>query len=182
MALLPSILFFLSLTVILAAEQTLFEDFENGGFEAWRMTGNAFEASASSTQGGNQPGEVTGFAGESFASSFTQGSKGMGSLTSSIFTIQKSYISFLIGGGNLKGLTSIQLLVDQKIVREAIGQSDCNMLPKTWDVSALKQASGGVSVATRASNCTHPANGLSDKSYDDSSGRCGRRAPRRVRQ
>ena len=138
MALLSSILFSLSLTVILAAEQTLFEDFEKGGFEAWRMTGNAFGGSASSTQGGNQPGEVTGFAGESFASSFTQGPKGMGSLTSSPFTIRKSYISFLIGGGNLKGLTSIQLLVDQKIVREAIGRSDYNMLPKTWDVSALK--------------------------------------------
>ena len=93
MALLSSILFSLSLTVILAAEQTLFEDFEKGGFEAWRMTGNAFGESASSTQGGNQPGEVTGFAGESFASSFTQGPKGMGSLTSSPFTIRKSYRS-----------------------------------------------------------------------------------------
>ena len=137
MAFLFLILFFLSLTALSSADQRLFEDFEKGRFDSWRITGNAFGESASSGQGENQPGEVTGFSQEYFASSFTQGPKGMGSLTSSPFIIEKSYISFLIGGGNLAGLTSIQLLVDQKIMREAVGRSDHNMRPTTWDVSAL---------------------------------------------
>ena len=137
MAILSLILLFISLTAVFAAEQSLFEDFEQGNFGAWRKTGNAFGQSPSSGEGGNQPGEITGFAGEFFASSFAQGPEGMGSLTSPSFTIRQPYISFLIGGGSLKGLTSIQLLVDQKILKEAIGRADHNMLPKTWDVTAL---------------------------------------------
>ena len=137
MAFFFSIIFFLSLTALSSADQRVFEDFEKGRLDSWRITGNAFGESVSSGRSENEPGEVNGFAGEYFASSLTQGPKGMGSLTSSSFTIQKSYISFLIGGGDLAGLTSLQLLVDQKIMREAIGRSDHNMRPTTWDVSAL---------------------------------------------
>ena len=137
-----------------AAGQTIFEDFEKKTFGEWRETGNAFGKRPSSGKDRNQPGEVTGFAEECLASSLSIGVKGMGSLTSPAFTIQRPYLSFLVGGGSLRGLTSIQLIIGQKIVRESTGKDNSRMQSVTWDLSNLMGREARVRIVD-ASNQTN---------------------------
>lgn len=137
MTILRSALVALPLALHLQAADRVFEPFEGDGFGTWQETGKAFGKAPATGGHGTQAGKVRGYADESFASSFAEGLSGMGSLTSPPFTIQHPSISFLIGGGAKKGLTSIQLLIGDRIVLEATGQNDHTLRPTTWDVREL---------------------------------------------
>ncbi|MBP35825.1 MAG: hypothetical protein QF405_12205 [Roseibacillus sp.] len=131
-----------TLALHLQAADRVFEPFEGDGFGTWQETGKAFGKAPATGGHGTQAGKVRGYAGESFASSFAEGAAGMGSLTSPPFAIEHPHLSFLIGGGSKKGLTSIQLLIDDQIMREATGQDDSILRSRTWDVSNLKGQQG----------------------------------------
>lgn len=131
-------LIILVLALGLKAEERVFEPFEGDGFGTWQETGKAFGKAPASGGHGDLSGKVDGFAGESFASSFAEGIAGMGSLTSPPFVITHPRISFLVGGGMEKGLTSLQLLIGDRIAREGTGQGDNTLRPTTWDVHELK--------------------------------------------
>ena len=121
-----------------AAKDLLFEAFEGDGFGTWAETGEAFGKGPSTDGPGRIAGKVQGWANASFACSFHNGDSGKGMLTSPEFTIELSYIHFLVGGGNHKGGTSVQLLVDGKVVHEAVGENDLLLRPATWDVASIK--------------------------------------------
>ncbi|RYL93840.1 glycoside hydrolase family 32 protein [Sporolactobacillus sp. THM7-4] len=74
-------------------------NFDDGTFNGWTVTGNAF-GNAPST--GSLPGQmpVTGWSGAGFINSFNGGDRSTGKMTSPSFTIDKDYINFLVGGGN----------------------------------------------------------------------------------
>jgi non-lysosomal glucosylceramidase len=57
-----------------------------------------------------------------------------GTLTSPTFKIERNFITFLIGGGNHRGKTCLNLLVDDKAVASATGANDNRMQPKSLDV------------------------------------------------
>ena len=139
MTVLRSTLVALPLALHLQAAERVFEPFEGDGFGTWQETGKAFGMAPSAGGHGTLAGKVRGYAGESFASSFAEGLAGMGSLTSPPFAIEHPSISFLIGGGAHKGLTSFQLLIGDRIVREATGQNDHTLRPTTWDVRELNR-------------------------------------------
>ena len=114
----------------------VFEDFEKPTYEGWTVEGQAF---------GSEPvrikdipdyqGNVAGV-GErvvnSHASAPGEGvgpkDAGTGTLTSQPFTIERRFISFLIGGGSHQG-TCIELLVDGKSVSKATGKNNNTMRP-----------------------------------------------------
>jgi fructan beta-fructosidase len=77
---------------------TVMQDFESTGFAPWTTTGNAF---GDGPTAGNAPGQggVSGYLGGKLANSFHGGDAGTGVLTSPDFTITKSYLNFLVGGG-----------------------------------------------------------------------------------
>ena len=121
--------------------EIVFADFEGADFAPWKATGKAFAKGPTvGTFQNQQP--VSGFAGKRLVNSYAANDNLMGTLTSPGFSIERKFIRFLIGGGNFKGKTCVNLLVDKKVVRTAIGRNREKLNPHEWDVSAFagKQA------------------------------------------
>lgn len=114
-------------------------DFENG-YGDWRAEGEAFgREPARGALPNQQP--VSGFRGGGLVNSFLGGDHPQGTLTSPIFEITASHISFLIGGGAHRE-TRLDLRVDGQAVRTASGRDRERLAWQSWDVSDLigKQA------------------------------------------
>jgi non-lysosomal glucosylceramidase len=122
----------------------VFDDFEKGTYDGWTATGTAF---------GTEPMErskmpayqgVIGQQGERLVNTHNarqgedvgQADAHTGTLTSRSFTIERDYITFLIGGGAHKGKTCVNLLVADQAVLSATGQDDNRMKPHSFDVRA----------------------------------------------
>lgn len=128
--------------VVLATARGLAQDiqintFEATTFGAWTVTGTAFGSGpVTGSVSGQSP--VTGFSGARFANSFHGGDISTGTVTSTPFTIQRNYIRFLIGGGNQRGKTCLNLLVNGQVVRSAVAMGDAEALTGLqWNVSSL---------------------------------------------
>ena len=124
------------LATLHAAEPIIVSDFESETFGDWKVEGTAFGSGPVTGSVGIQ-GPVSGFQGKRFANSFHGGDAATGKLTSPEFKIERKYIQCLIGGGNSVNETSINLLVDGKVVRKAAGQRSETLAPVGWDVTEL---------------------------------------------
>ena len=104
----------------LGGEDILLADFESDDYGAWVSEGEAFGAGPVK---GTLPGQmhVSGYNGERLVNSYRGGDRPTGTLTSPKFTIERKYLSFLIGGGGYEGRTCMNLLVDGQVVRTATG-------------------------------------------------------------
>ncbi|MBN2474202.1 MAG: twin-arginine translocation signal domain-containing protein [Pirellulales bacterium] len=116
---------------------TVFEDFEGKAYEGWEIDGPAFGDGPSR---GTEPGQqrVTGFAGRGLVNTFQGGDGPQGTATSRIFTIHRRYLGFLIGGGGHRERTCINLRVDGKVVRTAVGKNRESLEPASWDLADLQ--------------------------------------------
>jgi hypothetical protein len=88
---------------------------------------------------GTAPGqqEISGFAGKQLVNTYFPDGDGLtGTLTSPDFIIRKNRIAFLIGGGNIEGKTSVNLIIGGKTVLTATGRNEEQLLPVIWDVKA----------------------------------------------
>jgi len=120
----------------------LFDDFEREPYGDWTATGTAFGKGPVAQKDVPDYQGSLGFHGERGVNSHASAPPGdvgakdahTGTLTSKPFTIERNYISFLIGGGSHKGKTCVNLLVDDKPVLSATGASDNRMKPYSWDV------------------------------------------------
>lgn len=119
----------------------LFADFESETYGDWVATGTAFGPGPAA---GTLPGQmkVGGFRGKRLVNSFHGHDGSTGTLTSPEFTVDRKYVSFLIGGGGFAGKTCVDLLVDGKIVRTATGPNtepggSEDLEPGGWDVGEL---------------------------------------------
>ena len=119
--------------------ELIFEDFESGTYNNWTVEGDAFVAPRNRTNV-YYPISANGFGGDYFAFSFTDThDKKQGKLISKTFTVSHDYIKFVIGGGNHKGKTCINLIVNDSIVFSNEGKSDDGqMLPYSWPLQAYK--------------------------------------------
>src|SRR5687767_11213737 len=98
----------------------VFTDFEGDTYGRWTATGNAFGSGPAKGTLAHQMA-VEGFLGKRLVNSFHGGDDATGTLTSPQFTIERNYISFLIGGGGFEGKTCINLVVEGKTIRTAVG-------------------------------------------------------------
>ena len=111
---------------------TLIDGFENTNYNNWRVSGNAFgTAPATGTI------VVSGYLGKKLINSAFDGNGSQGKLVSPDFTIQKNYISFLIGGGNYPTGTYIKLVVNNETIRTSTGLNEDLLKWRNWDVSPL---------------------------------------------
>jgi quinoprotein glucose dehydrogenase len=145
----------MALSVLLVCQSsmagtTLFQVFEGDGFGTWEETGSGFGK-------GPMTGVITGtqvkmkdFSGESVACSAHGGDGAEGSLTSEEFTIVEPYIAFKIAGGNQEGKTCVQLLIDGKVVKEAVGKNAMKFEAITWNVKELKGEKAKLRLLDRA--------------------------------
>ncbi len=127
--------------VTLAKDDILMTDYEGQDFGDWTATGDAFKSGPTNTQG-----RIVGFQGGRVLDTFIANSsdKPTGTLTSPEFIIDRKRINFLIGGGKTPGKTCVNLLVDGKVVRTAVGNATKNASNKkvlrwiSWDASEFK--------------------------------------------
>jgi len=120
----------------------LFEDFESDNYGTWTVQGKAFgKGPAAGTLRKQQP--VSGYSGKQLVNTYLGGDDRLqGKLISQTFTIERPYIRFLIGGGDQKGKTCINLVVAGKAVRTAVGKRKELLEVHNWKVADLigKQA------------------------------------------
>ena len=116
-------------------------DFEGANYGTWAVTGTAFGMGPAH---GTLPGQmaVSGFNGHGLVNSFNGGDTAIGTLTSPVFTIQRKYIKFLIGGGKDPEKLCMNLMVGGKVVRSATGPNDRPggseaLEPEFWDTSSF---------------------------------------------
>ncbi len=96
--------------------------------------GPAFGEKPSAGSTPNQQ-RVSGFLGKQLINTFDPGGdEQTGILQSSPFKVSKRYLKFLVGGGNLKDKTSVNLLINDEIVETATGNQSEVLMPKVWDL------------------------------------------------
>ncbi|WP_433953983.1 discoidin domain-containing protein [Curtobacterium flaccumfaciens] len=118
-----------------ASDRTL-ADFDDGLPDGWTATGDAFTATATGTASGQSA--VSGWLGGRFLNSFSDedGDGATGTLTSPAFTIDRSTLAFLVGGGRHPDHEAVQLLVDGDVVASSTGTDSEQLRWDSWDVSA----------------------------------------------
>jgi fructan beta-fructosidase len=128
---------------LLRAQDVVINDFEAANYGAWNTTGTAF-GSGPPLGSGATPGYVG-------ARLVNTSDAGTGTLTSLPFTIQRNYIRFRIGGGNQRGKTCMNLLVNGQVVRSAVGMGDREDLSDLqWNVSDLINSNATIQIVDTA--------------------------------
>jgi fructan beta-fructosidase len=117
----------------------LVADFEGDSYGDWKTTGKAFGDRPARGALPNQMA-VSGFLGKGLVNSYAGGDGTTGTLTSPEFTVERKFLSFLIGGGKSEGKTCINLIVGGKVVRTATGPNDKSggsehLDWQSWDVA-----------------------------------------------
>jgi len=128
---------------------TVLADFEGGSYGQWTSTGRAFGAApATGALPGQQP--VSGWLGGGLVNTFVEGDSTVGTLTSPTFTIDKTYLNFLIGGGyhptSAGNPTVVNLLVDGDVVRTATAADAEALNWASWDVRDLVGSTARIQV------------------------------------
>ncbi|HEY1683257.1 MAG TPA: GH116 family glycosyl-hydrolase [Tepidisphaeraceae bacterium] len=122
-----------------ARPSILFDNFESGNYSQWKVEGDAFGTRPAGVTEIHHSMPVTGANGKFLVDSFRNGSDEFkGRLTSKTFTINRRYISFLIGGGSRPGQECVNLLVDGKVIRTATGQNTETLQPALWNVADIQ--------------------------------------------
>ncbi len=98
------------------------------------VTGDAFNGKTTTKPIKDQQ-TVSGFVGEGYLNSFdSKGDGQIGILLSPEFEINKNYLKFLVGGGNQKEKTSVNLVIDDKIVETAVGNNTESLREHIWNL------------------------------------------------
>jgi len=112
-------------------------DFEGDDYGDWKVEGEAFGKRPVGGTLENQQ-TVSGFQGKGLVNTYLGGDDRLtGKLTSPKFKIQRRFISFLVAGGNYSGQTCINLVVDGKAIRTAVGKRVEKLVWHNWDVGDL---------------------------------------------
>ena len=106
---------------VCAADDIPISNFDDRSYGNWMATGTAFQKGPAS---GDliRTLEIENAVGGGVASSEIEGDGPTGTLTSPAFKLERTFISFLIGGGNYEHHTCLNLLVGGKVVRSATGR------------------------------------------------------------
>lgn len=137
-------------------QDILLSDFEQSTYvwlptsETWTVTGTCFGTGpAHGTLSGQNA--VTGYLGKGLVNTFLNGDGSTGTLTSPSFTITRKYLRFVIGAGNWRPQTSINLIVDGVVVRTAVGMGDREQLDwLQWNVSGLLNKTAKIQIVDKA--------------------------------
>ncbi len=129
----------------------LLADFEGDDYGDWTVEGEAFgKGPARGTLDRQQ--DVSGFAGRGLVNTYLGGDDQMhGKLVSPELEIDRAFLSFLVGGGDHKDKTCINLLIDDKVVRTAIGKKEEKLLAHNWDVREFAGRKARIEIVDRES-------------------------------
>lgn len=154
--LIPAILIAMVAAAANAAEPIIIADFEGDTYGDWKSNGDAFGTGPA--HGGlpnpwraDRTTAVVGFMGKGFATSFHVGDGGNGELSSPEFKIERKYISFLIGGSSDVERTSVNLVIDGKVVRgggapKGLPEGSETLVPGAWHVAEFAGKSAVIQI------------------------------------
>jgi len=133
-----------------AREPELFADFEGGDYGPWTVEGEAFgERPATGTLESQQA--VSGFSRKGLVNTYLGGSDALeGKLISPDFTIDRPWITFLVGGGAHKDRTCINLVVDGQTVRTATGRNNERLTVRNWEVAEFEGRTARIEIVDAA--------------------------------
>src|SRR5690606_13470309 len=131
-------------------EPIVFADFEGGDYGSWQAEGEAFGTGPAA---GTLPHQqsVSGFRGDGLVNSFRGGDDTHGKLVSPDFTIERPWISFLIGGGSDAEKTCVNLVIDGQTVRAAAGNNNEQLKAHNWNVADLSGKHARIEIIDAAS-------------------------------
>ncbi|MBR5025109.1 MAG: hypothetical protein IKX48_08575, partial [Victivallales bacterium] len=139
-------LIFFACILSLHAQDLLIADFEGNDYGVWKVIGTAFGVKPARGTLPNQM-HVSDYQGHGLVNSYNGGDGSVGKLISPVFTLNHSYIRFLIGGGGWDD-TRMDLLAETEpnvfaIVRTARGNNvkpggSEALRPEFWDVHEWK--------------------------------------------
>jgi endoglucanase Acf2 len=131
------------------ASDIVMADFEGGYPAGWTRNGTAFPATpAQGTLSGQSV--VSGYLGARLANSFSGGDGPTGSLVSPTFTVDRNYITFLVGGGNHPGVAEVRLVIGGNTVLSATGVNSEALRWVNWDVTAYAGQTARIEVVDNA--------------------------------
>ncbi len=114
-----------------------------------RAAGPAFRQAPSRGAARGQQA-VSGFLGQGLVNTFEPDGDGAeGTLTSPPFPIDKRYLHFLVGGGNLPKEACVDLLVDDQVTHSAQGEGTEQLAWTTFDLAALRGKNAQVRIVDR---------------------------------
>ncbi len=115
-------------------EPIVLADFEGANYGNWKVEGEAFGVGPAHGTLANQ-NPVSGFQGKGLVNTFLGGDGPHGRLTSPEFEINRKYLNFMIGGGNHKGETCMNLIIAGQVVRTSTGRNQELLRWDSWDVA-----------------------------------------------
>ena len=124
--------------------------FGSDNYGNWKLTGTAFK-SGPATGGQLAKLGIENARDNRVVSSGIDGDGPTGTLTSPEFKIARHYISFLISGGDYEHDTCVNLLINGKIAKSAIGWRSNHLVPASWDVSRWRGQKGQIQIVDAAS-------------------------------
>jgi quinoprotein glucose dehydrogenase len=127
---------------VLSADVKVIQAFEGDGFDSWQTTGTAFGLAPVAGKVDGVNGEFRNYGGNALVCSGHRGDAATGTLTSPEILLTHSYLGFLVAGGNHPGKTAVQLLIDGKVVREAVGKNSLTLVEVVWDIAEFKGRKG----------------------------------------
>ncbi len=146
-------------TAQLPRPEIVFEDWHSEKYEGWTTTGNAFgvgpiDKSKIPAYQGNVGGDsdrVVNSHATAPGDSVTNKDVATGTLTSRPFEINRKFIRFWIGGGSHEGKTCVNLIVNGKVVRTAVGKNNNQMSQATFETSSLEGKSAQIQIVDNES-------------------------------
>jgi uncharacterized protein (DUF608 family) len=123
-----------------------FDNFERATYDDWKAEGTAFGAGPVEKKNipvyqgdvGGQGKRVVNSHSSAPGADVVEKDNQVGTLTSPVFKIERHFVQFFIGGGDHKGKTCVNLLVDGKVVASATGRKDNRMFRTAFDVRPFK--------------------------------------------
>ena len=121
-------------------------DFESASYEGWVATGDTFASPKAADKPRDQLA-IVAYRGRGLANSYAPrlGDAARGVLISPPFTIDRSRLGILVGGGASRA-TRVELRVDGRTVEESAGPGADIMVPVVWNVEAFRGRQGRIAI------------------------------------
>jgi hypothetical protein len=140
-------------------------DFEGDSYGDWKVSGWSGDAFTVPMKASDAlAAGILGLEGNGLASTRNYenelhapwGNRVHGVIVSPVFTIERDFINFLVGGGQYHWRVSVNLLDGEQAIRTTTGPGDKHLVWRSWDVSRLK----GKTVRIRIFDCCFDESGF----------------------
>jgi len=135
-----------------SAANDVFDDFESGTYERWKVEGSAFGTAPANH---NVSDIKMGFQGDWIIHSGYPDSRAAGTLISEEFIIEKKYLSFLLSGFARMDRVNIYLIVNGKEVEKTSGDGTGRVQRVNWNVLEYRDKSARIEIRDYSSTSGH---------------------------